>query len=48
MEYIRTNYKKYSKEFNLKFFAEKFNVSINTIQAVLKGHTYKTCCKTAD
>ena len=39
--YIRDNYKKYSKEFNLKFFAEKFNVSVHTIQSILKGRTYK-------
>lgn len=41
VEYIRNNYKKYSREFSLKFFAEKFHVSIHAIQSILKGRTYK-------
>lgn len=37
IDYIKANYKRYSKDMNLQYFADKFNVSTTVISQVVSG-----------
>lgn len=37
VDYIIANYKRYSKDKNLKYFAEKFNVTETVISRIVNG-----------
>jgi hypothetical protein len=38
---IRSKYKKYSREFNHRYFSEKFGVSVSAVHFVIKGRMWK-------